>query len=112
MAENADLIKQQLSDLAPTICSWQFARGVTKKAKKGAEQVELEDIGYTDAIGQVSSLVLGLLEETSATTMKRRRIEILKGRNGEAGHFVTHWDWKAMKFDEVVPETIEMLNFC
>jgi replicative DNA helicase len=38
VAENADLIKQHLSDLAPTGCSWQFSRDAAKKSKtKGNE---------------------------------------------------------------------------
>jgi len=109
VAENADLIKQQLSAIAPVICSWQFARGAAKKTK--VDQVGLEDIAYSDAIGQVSSLVLGLFEGDSPETVMRRRIEILKGRNGEAGSFVTRWDWAAMRFEEILAEPIETLQF-
>jgi len=111
VAENADLIKQQLSDIAPVVCSWQFSRDASKKGKKAPGQVGLEDIGYTDVIGQVSSLVLGLFEGDSPETIKQRRIEILKGRNGEVGSFITRWDWVKMRFDEVLDEPIELLNF-
>ena len=45
VAENADLIKQMLADLAPTVCSWQFARSGSKKAKKKGETAVLDDIG-------------------------------------------------------------------
>jgi replicative DNA helicase len=111
VAENADLIKQMLSDLAPTVCSWQFAREAAKKSKnKGTEHVGLEHIGYSDVIAQVSSLVLGLFEEESPATVKQRRIEILKGRNGETGHFFTRWDWMRMDFDEVLDDPIELLQ--
>jgi replicative DNA helicase len=111
VAENADLIKQQLSDLAPTICSWQFSRDAAKKSKtKGTGHVGLEHIGYSDVIAQVSSLVLGLFEEESPATVKQRRIEILKGRNGETGHFFTRWDWMRMRFDEVLEEPIQLLQ--
>jgi len=114
VAENADLIKQDLSDLAPVACSWQFARGVARKAKKNGkigDEVGLEDIGYTDAIGQASSLVIGLFEEESVETIKQRRVQILKGRNGEIGEFLTRWDWLTMDFTEVVEEELAELKF-
>lgn len=112
VAENADLIKKELAPIAPTVCSWQFARSASKK-KKG-EKVDLDDIGYTDAIGQVSSIVLGLFQEETAETLVQRRVEILKGRNGETGSFVTNWQFdghKAMDFSEVKDEPVEELQF-
>jgi replicative DNA helicase len=111
VAENADLIKQMLADLAPTVCSWQFARSGSKKAKKKGETADLDDIGYTDAIAQVSSLVLGLYQPESIETTKSRDMKILKGRNGETGQFRTHWDFIKMNFDELVEENIEELSF-
>lgn len=111
VAENADLIKQELAALAPTVCSWQFARTANKKNKKKGEKVDLDDIGYTDAIGQVSSLVMGLFEEESVETLKQRRVEILKGRNGEVGSFSTKWDFQTMDFSQIVEEAPEDLQF-
>ena len=111
VAENADMIKQMLADLAPTVCSWQFARSGSKKAKKKGETADLDDIGYTDAIAQVSSLVLGLYQPESIETTKSRDMKILKGRNGETGQFRTHWDFVGMNFDELVEENIEELSF-
>lgn len=52
VAENADLIKQELASIAPTVVSWQFARSASKKNAKKGEEVTMDDIGYTDAIGQ------------------------------------------------------------
>jgi hypothetical protein len=113
VAENADLIKQSLSDLAPVACSWQFARAAAKKSKKSklGDEVGLEDIGYTDAIGQASSLVLGLFEEDSVETIKQRRVSILKGRNGEIGQFSTRWNWLTMDFTEILVEQLAELKF-
>ena len=54
VAENAELMKSELAALAPTVCSWQFAKSAAKKNKKQGEKPDLEDIGYTDAIAQVS----------------------------------------------------------
>ncbi len=111
VAENADLIKSELAPIAPTVCSWQFARSASKKSKKKGEKVDLDDIGYTDAIGQVSSLVLGLFEEESIETIKRRKVEVLKGRNGEVGSFITKWDFENMLFDEIEQVDVDDLQF-
>ena len=66
VAENADMIKQNLSDICPVVCSWQFAKSAVKKNFKKGEKPGLEDIGYSDAIAQVSSLVMATLEEDRA----------------------------------------------
>lgn len=119
VAENADLIKKELAPIAPVFCSWQFSRDATKK-KKG-EKVGLEDIGYSDAIGQISSVVLGLFEdeddkpvapipgqEVEASPYKR--VEILKGRSGERGSFYINWDWETSNFTEYVKEEVQDLK--
>jgi replicative DNA helicase len=111
VAENAELMKSELAALAPTVCSWQFAKSAAKKNKKQGEKPDLEDIGYTDAIAQVSSLVLGLFEDDSNETLAQRRVEILKGRSGETGSFTTRWDFQTMRFDEILPENVENLQF-
>lgn len=105
-AENADLIKDKLATEldTPVIASYQLNRDAAKKAKKsgdGEQTVDLEDIGYTDAIGQLASVVLGLFQHESVETLKSRRIDILKGRYGETGHFVVNWDFHNMNFDEI-----------
>jgi len=111
VAENVELMKQELAALAPVVVSWQFSRDAAKKNKKKGEKAGLEDIGYTDAIGQVSSLVLGLFEEESVETIKQRKIEILKGRNGEIGSFITRWDFNKMDFSEIEEEDVSELQF-
>jgi hypothetical protein len=113
VAENADLIKHRLCALAPVVASWQFARPPGKTVKKigPAAVATLDDIGYTDAIGQVSSIVLGVFEEASIETVHQRRIEILKGRSGESGRFFTHWDWWKMDFSEVPEVALSELQF-
>lgn len=112
VAENADLMKQELSDLAPTAVSWQFAKppGGKNKPKKQHE-FTLDDIGYTDAIAQVSSVVLGLLAPDSVETVLQREVDILKGRNGETGKFRTRWDFVEMDFSEVEDEPVTEMQF-
>lgn len=109
VAENADLIKKQLAPIAPVACSWQFAKTASKK-KKG-EKVTGDDVGYSDAIFQVSSLMLGLLQDDSVETINQRKIEILKGRNGETGSFMTKWDFDKMDFREIVEAKVDELQF-
>ena len=79
--------------------------------RRQIEKVTGDDIGYSDAIFQVSSLVLGLFEEDSVETLKQRMVEILKGRSGEVGHFFTHWNFEQMIFSEIEPTAIEDMQF-
>lgn len=110
VAENAELMKQALTDLnIPGIATWQFSREATKK-KKG-EKVGLEDIAYSDAIAQISSLVMALLEEDTVETLGGRRVDILKGRSGETGMFRTRWDFVSMSFEEIVTLELEDLKY-
>ncbi|QIG66689.1 DNA helicase DnaB-like protein [Rhizobium phage RHph_TM16] len=112
VAENADLIKQELAEIAPVAATWQFARDKNKGGKKGEPQKkDLEDIGYSDAIGQVSSLVCGIMQKESVETVIQRVIDILKGRKGETGQFTTNWDFNKMDFSEYEEPTVEELNF-
>ena len=116
VAENASLIKQHICDLAPTACSWQFARpakggsGGSGNGGNGKKQPQTGDeIGYTDAILQLSSLALGLMQPESAETIKQREVSILKGRNGETGSFTVNWnfDWTT-DFSEVTERAEEL----
>jgi replicative DNA helicase len=104
-AENVELIKRACTDLEMmAFCSWQFNREASKKQKKGkGEQGDLEDIGYSDAIGQISSIALSLFQEDSVETMKQRKIQVMKGRNGEVGQFTIAWDFVQMSFAQTYP---------
>ena len=104
VAENVELMKRFSTDLdIPTFASWQFARTAVKdKGKKVNGKPGLEDIGYTDAIGQISSIVLGLNQAEGVETMNSRVIEVMKGRNGETGEFSINWDWNIMDFSQIV----------
>jgi replicative DNA helicase len=103
-AENVELIKRFCTDLnMVAFCSWQFNRQATAKQKKGDLQAGLEDIGYSDAIGQISSIALGLFQEDNIETLKERKIRIIKGRGGETGQFSIHWDFAEMSFAQCDP---------
>lgn len=104
VAVNANLIKTQICDLAPTICSWQFARPKNQQAKGGKKQAQgLDEFGSSDQIAMLSSLALGIHEDESPETIKSRTISVLKGRNGEEGEFKVKWDFEwTTDFSEIV----------
>jgi hypothetical protein len=87
----------------PLVASYQFNReGAKKKFTKGLTSKDMiHYIGMTEAIAQVSSISLGLFEEESATTLAKRKIDIIKGRSGEYGSFRINWDFIKMNFSEV-----------
>ncbi len=118
VAENCRLFKSELaSDLnIPLAASWQFNREMSKKKnskgkKGGDEKPTVDDIGFSDEVGQISSIVLGLLEADSIETMMRRRVDLLKGRGGEVGGFYINWDFINMDFSECRPLTHDSLKF-
>ena len=57
-----------------------------------------------------SSLVLGLFEEDTIGTLKQRKVEVLKGRNGETGSFMTNWNFSGMNFSEIASVAVEDLH--
>lgn len=112
VAENAELLKKMAHNASiPCIPSWQFNREASKKNKK-SEVMGLEDIAYSDVIGQISSVVLGLFEEDALQLqeLKSRRVMILKGRSGEAGEFMINWKFQTgvLDFSEVTQTEEEM----
>lgn len=111
VAENADLIKSMLCPIAPTVVSWQFSRSGGKKHLKKGEKPTMDDIGYTDAIAQVSSLILGITQAENVETLKARQIDVLKGRFGETGSFLTNWNWETMDFSEIVEKNVEDMHY-
>lgn len=117
MAENADLIKKSVANaVCPVVASWQLNREASKKNKglKGGETSEepsLDDLAYADAIGQVSSLVLGLYKHPDPNEKSQRLVRILKGRSGELGEFFINWDHHAMRFNEITMPNVSELQF-
>lgn len=110
VADTANGIKRFLStELGiPVICTYQFNREAAKKLKKDPMDVGLEDIAGADAIGQNSSLVMGLLQEETVESLHRKYMSILKGRSGESGGFWMNWDFKGVDFSEVDVEAEKM----
>jgi len=113
VAENVELIKQRTTALeVPTVCSYQFARTAKKGGKNGKsmpnEEAGLEDIGMSDSIPQISSIVLGLFQEESVETMETRKIRVMKGRSGETGSFTINWNFDTLDFSQCLPENLKI----
>ena len=105
VAENVEMMKMLSADYFCTFASWQFNREASKKNQnpKAKVQVNLEDIAYSDAIGQISSIALGMFQEESIETSAKRDIRVMKGRNGEQGQFSIHWNFYVMDFSQADP---------
>lgn len=101
IAEVIDAVKKiTITQDRPIVISTQFSRQSGKKGKEGS----LENIGFTDAVGMHSSIVLGAKEGKTPYQKTRRSIEIMKGREGESGEFEINFKFGTMDFSEVVPE--------
>jgi len=100
-ADNMEALKSRVAAglNVPLVSSWQFARGVEKLKKD--QKAGLGDIGYTDAVGQISSVVLGLLQPNDIEAQSERVIQVMKGRSGETGQFSVRWDFIGMDYSEI-----------
>lgn len=109
---NVEAMKYQSSELGlATFASWQLNRDAAKKAKQTGpkkEAPDLEDIALSDAIGQISSVVLALMQAEGVETMYRRYVDVLKGRNGEVGGYPINWEFTKMNFDQITEENHNM----
>jgi hypothetical protein len=110
VAENCELIKSEICNRWPTFTSWQFARPKNKTSKqpKGVK-LGADDIAFSDAILQVSSVALGLFEDDNAENVMLRLVDVLKGRHGQTGWFKVNWDWKHMNFTQYEEEALKEL---
>lgn len=100
VTEIAEMIKGEVAEKMdiPVIITYQLNRDSEKvKGDPG-----LASIAYTDAIGQLSSVVIGLMQEHSVETLIKRKLSILKGRNGEVGEFFINW-----LFDSAAPNYMD-----
>lgn len=116
VTDNAERIKAEIAeDLElPVTISYQFNRAATDKKTKGEAGGGLENIAYTDAIGQLSSVVLGMMQEESVETIKTREISVLKGRDGQVGKFRINWEFEhpnAMDFSQYYEPKVEDLAY-
>lgn len=91
----------------PVFASWQFNREAAKL--KDGEKAGLEHVAHSDAIPQLSSLLMGMFESETVETVIMREVQILKGRSGETGSFKTHWDFIEMNLGEILLKEEEVM---
>lgn len=108
VAENLDLLKSfAIRTDCGLVTSWQFRRG-EGKADDAGDAPDLDSIGYSHAIGEYCSVVLGLLDNPkSVTEAERKKVTVMKGRGGQAGSFQINWRFKDCNFDEVSEQNME-----
>lgn len=107
---NAEMIKEMAEEEGiPVWQSHQFNRDAAKKQKKsgGEDKGDLEDIGLSDSIGQLSSTVLGMFQESTVESLIKREMAVLKGRKGQLGKFWINFDWLGMNFTQIMDEELK-----
>ena len=65
---------------------------------------ELENIGFSKAIGHDSDVVLGLVRDEEMIEDKEMKVKILKQREGTLGSVVLNWDFSRMDFSVLYSE--------
>jgi replicative DNA helicase len=101
---NVEELKEIYMDAGiPASHSYQLNRESEKKMKKD-EKITAADIYGSDAIGQFSSVVLGLLQQEGIETLKRREVTFIKGRQGQSGTFAINFDFASMNLEEYDPK--------
>jgi replicative DNA helicase len=84
----------------PIINTMQFNRQAGKDGKEGS----LETIGFTDAVGMHSSIVVSLQLGPTENPHESREMGFLKGREGEQGKIYTHFRFAPVNMDEMSPD--------
>lgn len=92
-----------ISSRIPIINTMQFNRQAGKDGKEGS----LETIGFTDAVGMHSSIVLRVGFGPTPNPRDSRESEFLKGREGETGKIYTNFKFAPVDFNEMTPEEIQ-----
>jgi len=86
-----DIKQLAMKNNIPIVCSYQFRRGTSKNP-------DLENIAFADAIGQIASIVVGVVADV--TNEKKRILDVIASRDSPISSFVIKWDWDTMRFDE------------
>ena len=82
----------------PLLASFQLNRDASKDSNIGTE-----GIAGSDAIGRLSSVVMYVGNEKNKQTDLRRRLRVVKNRNGPPGEFDIWFDYDSMTFDQAPP---------
>jgi hypothetical protein len=88
-----DLKEMTITRDRPFITTTQFNR-------EGAKKVSLENLGFTDALATHASVILGIEKIGEGPRPDKRKVTILKGREGEAGEFAIDYRFCPLSFAE------------
>jgi len=81
----------------PILGTTQFSR---EQTKKGGRSAGLEHIGFADAIGMNSDVILALLSDDKLKMQKTLQLKMLKNREDDTKSWITKFDLAAMDFSE------------
>lgn len=87
----------------PFVITSQFNR----QAGKGGKEGSLETVGYTDAIGTHSSIVVAIKAGPTENPFASRYLEFLKGREGESGEIAINFKFAPLDMEEFTEEEQE-----
>lgn len=87
----------------PVIALSQFNR----QAGKGGKEGTLETIGFTDAIGTHSSVVVAIKDGPTQDPKASRTLDFLKGREGETGEIAINFKFAPLDMSEMTQEDRE-----
>lgn len=103
VAETFDELKGlTISANIPIVNTMQFNRQAGKDGKDGS----LENIGFTDAVGMHSSLVIGIRMGPTEDPRRSRTMEFMKGREGEIGDVHMNFRFAPVDMSELDPSLI------
>lgn len=80
---------------------------LNRQAGKGGKEASLENIGYSDAIGTHSSVVVAIKTGPTENPYASRWMEFLKGREGESGKIAINFKFAPLDMSEFTPEQQE-----
>lgn len=71
---------------------------------------ELENIGFSKAIGHDSDVVLSLFQDELMREDREMKLKVLKQREGVLGNVMLNWDFTTMNFEPIYSSTEEESN--
>lgn len=80
----------------PVVQSVQFNREAAKAKKRGTEH-----IGGSDAVSQISTIIIGIDDGEAPDERTKRRLSVIKNREGDAGDFQVNFLFSPPNFDYI-----------
>lgn len=78
-----------------------------RSQKKGSQGDELSNIGGTDVVGQISDIVVAITEGKQPNEQIRRKLDMVKNREGEKGAIEINFLFEPLDFSEIADSNSE-----